>query len=59
MVKDSIAKSCSPKGHLIGGAAGWKIRLPAGDFYGEGQDRGSTGLIGSHRVYFIDEEAER
>jgi len=33
MVKDTIVKSCSPKGHLIEGAAAWKIQLPAGDFY--------------------------
>jgi hypothetical protein len=33
MVKDSIAKSCSPKGYFTGDAAGWKIQLPAGDFY--------------------------
>jgi hypothetical protein len=33
-MKDSIAKPYfPPKGHLIGGAAGWKIQLPAGDFY--------------------------
>jgi hypothetical protein len=33
MMKDSMVRSYSPKGHLIEGAAGWKNQLPAGDFY--------------------------
>ena len=32
MVKDSIAKSYPPKGHLIEGAAGWKNPVACGGF---------------------------
>jgi len=32
MVKDTIAKSCSPKGYLIKGVAGWKNPVACGGF---------------------------